>query len=287
MNFVAIDVETANSDLSSICQIGIAKFSNGELIDEWSSLIDPEDYFSLMNVSIHGITEKDVKGSPKLPEVRSTLQAYMDSRVCVSHTHFDRVAISQAFSKYGMVPLGAIWLDSARVTRRTWKQFAWSGYGLSSVCEHIGYEFNHHDALEDAKAAGQVLLTAINETGISLDSWFERVNQPIDPSRSSKGSAIRREGNPDGDFYGEVLCFTGALEIPRREAAYLAASAGCTVIPGVTKETTILVVGDQDIKMLNGKDKSLKHRKAEKLISKGQAIRIIKESDFKALVKAD
>lgn len=284
MDFIAIDVETANADLSSICQIGVAKYSNGELVDEWCSLINPEDYFDFMNVCVHGITENDVKDSPKLPEVRSILQAYMDNSVCVSHTHFDRVSITRAFVKYGMKPLDAMWLDSARVARRTWEQFARSGYGLSNVCEHIGYEFKHHDALEDAKASGQVILTAIKQTGIGLDEWLKRVNQPIFPSKSSSGSAIRRDGNPEGDLYGEVLCFTGALEISRKEAADLAASVGCTVVPGVTKTTTLLVVGDQDIRKLAGKDKSSKHRKAEELISKGQVIRIIKESDFKELV---
>ncbi len=284
MDFVAIDVETANPDLASICQIGIAKYSKGELVDEWCSLINPEDYFDFMNVYIHGITENDVKGLPKLPEIRSTLQAYMDNTVCVSHTHFDRVSITHAFLKYGMGPLDAIWLDSSRVARRTWEQFAKSGYGLSNVCEYIGYEFKHHDALEDAKASGQIILAAINQTGTSLDEWFKRVNQPIDPNSSSSGSAIRRDGNPDGDLYGEVLCFTGALEISRKEAADLASSVGCAVASGVTKKTTLLVVGDQDIRRLVGKDKSSKHRKAEQLISKGQAIRIIKESDFKALV---
>jgi len=52
----------------------------------------------------------------------------------------------------------------------------------------------------------------------------------------------------------------------------------------VTKNTTLLVVGDQDISKLAGKNKSSKHLKAEQLISKGQLIRIIKESDFKKLV---
>ncbi len=50
------------------------------------------------------------------------------------------------------------------------------------------------------------------------------------------------------------------------------------------KKTTILVVGDQDITKLAGKEKSLKHRKAEGLITKGQPIRILRESDFKELV---
>lgn len=52
----------------------------------------------------------------------------------------------------------------------------------------------------------------------------------------------------------------------------------------LTKKTAILVVGDQDIKRLAGHKKSSKHRKAENLISNGQPIRIIRETDFKELV---
>ena len=58
MNFLAVDVETANADYSSICQIGIAKFVDGELIERWVSLINPETYFDPFNTSIHGISEK-------------------------------------------------------------------------------------------------------------------------------------------------------------------------------------------------------------------------------------
>jgi DNA polymerase-3 subunit epsilon len=78
--------------------------------------------------------------------------------------------------------------------------------------------------------------------------------------------------------------FTGALETPRREAANMAARVGCRVDAGVTKHTTILVVGDQDVKKLTGHEKSSKHRKAEVLISSGQPIRILRETDFKQLV---
>ena len=52
-------------------------------------------------------------------------------------------------------------LDSARVARRTWENLAWKGYGLYNVCQYLGYEFAHHDALEDAKAAGHILINAI------------------------------------------------------------------------------------------------------------------------------
>lgn len=72
--------------------------------------------------------------------------------------------------------------------------------------------------------------------------------------------------------------------MPRREAADAAAAAGCQVDSGVTKDTTVLVVGDQDILKLAGQEKSSKHRKAEALIAKGQRIRIVGESDFQRLL---
>jgi DNA polymerase-3 subunit epsilon len=284
MEFVAIDVETANADMASICQVGLAKFKDGQLVGEWSKLIDPEDYFDFINIDIHGITEKDVVGAPKFSEVADELSKYLSGSVCVSHSHFDRVSVGRALEKYSLNPIDTIWLDSARVARRTWEECSWRGYGLSNVCKIIGYKFKHHDALEDAKASGQVLIAAIGKTGLDVESWLKRVRQPIDPANSSTGATINRDGNPEGELYGEILVFTGALEIPRKEAADLAASIGCKVATGVTKKTTMLVVGDQDITKLAGKAKSSKHLKAEQLIAKGQEIRIIKESDFKELV---
>jgi DNA polymerase-3 subunit epsilon len=95
-----------------------------------------------------------------------------------------------------------------------------------------------------------------------------------------------REANPDGPLFGNVVVFTGALSVPRQEAATAAAAAGCEVATSVTKHTTRLVVGDQDIRRLAGADKSSKHRKAEELMAKGQPIRVVGESDFGQLINA-
>lgn len=285
MNFVAIDVETANADMASICQIGLVKYVNGVVADEWKSYVDPEDYFDGINVSIHGIDESTVKGAPKFPELADLLRSYVVETVSVCHTHFDRVAIDQAAQRYNIIAPKCTWLDSARVARRAWKECAWKGYGLYDVCRMLGHEFKHHDALEDAKAAAHILLAASDKTGLDIDSWLKRIQQPIDPTaRSSSASAIKRDGNPEGPLYGEVAVFTGSLSIPRREAANIAADAGCKVAPSVTKSTSLLVVGDQDIRRLVGHKKSSKHRKAEDLISKGQPIRILRETDFRILV---
>lgn len=283
MRFVAIDVETANADMASICSIGIAAFENGILASEWYSLIDPDDFFDPVNMSIHGITESDVRGAPTFKGAAVEVERFLTGRVVVTHTHFDRVAMHQAARRWAILAPDCTWLDSARVARRTWTECAKSGYGLANVCKMIDYTFDHHNALEDAKAAGHVILAAMQKTGLDIDAIQKRVLQPVNPS-SSGASSIKRDGNPDGPLADEVIVFTGALDIPRREAADLAASVGCNVANSVTKKTTMLVVGDVDVTKLAGHNKSSKHRKAEELVEAGQQLRIIRETDFKELV---
>jgi DNA polymerase III subunit epsilon len=209
----------------------------------------------------------------------SEIQHAIRGAVVVTHTTFDRLALHQARTKCNAPPFTCTWLDSACVARRTWREL--SGYGLSNICKTIGYNFRHHDALEDAKASGQIMLAAMAKSGLDLNGWLERVRQPIELSFEQR---IVRNGNPVGELYGEVLVFTGALTIPRREATDYAAQMGCEVAENVTKRTTILVVGDQDLGQLAGHQKSRKHRRAEELIKKGQSIRILRETDFRELV---
>ena len=144
------------------------------------------------------------------------------------------------------------------------------------MAERFGVEYKAHDATEDARCAGEILLRAIHETGLPLERRMTRVNEPID----SALSRIERDGDREGEFAGEVLVFTGTLSMLRREAADAASAAGCRVDAGVTKHTTILVIGDQDIRKLDGHEKSSKHMKAENLIRNGQSIRIFGDSDF-------
>ncbi len=197
------------------------------------------------------------------------------------HTPFDKLALTRACDRSGLTRCECTWLDSARVVRRAWPEFSKSGYRLSNVAAHFGIDYRAHDALEDARCAGMLLLRAIADTSLSLEQWLVRVTQPID---SDSRGRHERDGNPDGELFGEVLVFTGSLSILRREAADAAATAGCRVDGGVTKDTTLLVVGDQDLRKLAGHEKSKKHVKAEQLIGHGQPIRIIGEGDFMRIV---
>lgn len=280
--FYALDVETANADYSSICQIGIAEFNNGELTDTWETLVNPKDYFDEMNISIHGITEKMVKLSPTFSEIYEKIRETTENNIVVHHMPFDRIAINRACELNGLELIQTDWLDSAKVVRRTWEDFAYSGYGLSKITRYLGINFNHHNALEDAIAAGKVILKAFEKSEMQLNDWVSRVKKPI-KTYADISSSIKLDGNPEGPLYGENIVFTGTLFITRAEAAILAAGLGCNVTNSVTKKTTLLIVGTQEDFKLAGYSKSSKHRKAEELISKGTEIRVLSEDDFISL----
>ncbi|HEX3912715.1 MAG TPA: exonuclease domain-containing protein [Steroidobacteraceae bacterium] len=282
MDFVALDVETANSDMASICQIGLVDFHEGQVANSWEWLVDPEDYFNEINVSIHGINETTVLNKPKWPAVHPLIANIIQGRVVVSHTTFDRSSLRRVSEKYRIPADSCTWLDSARVVRRTWPECAQRGYGLADMASKLGIPFQHHNALEDARAAGEILLQAVAHSGISLFDWLSR--SQIRMGALDGGADLHREGNPEGRLFGEAVVFTGALSVGRREAADLASEDGCEVLTSVTKRTTLLIVGDQDIKKLAGHEKSSKQRKAEQLIAEGQRIRILGESDFKKLL---
>jgi DNA polymerase III epsilon subunit-like protein len=145
LDFVAVDVECANPDLASICQIGVATVQAGEIVDTWSQYVDPEDHFHPMNIRIHGVDEITASGSPTFDEVFAELDERL-SGIVVSHSLFDRASITRAAEKCGLRLDGREWLDSARIARRAWPdKYARRGCGLANVATDLGIAFDHHD----------------------------------------------------------------------------------------------------------------------------------------------
>lgn len=118
MRFIAVDLETANPRMSSICQIGIVAFEDGREVGAYARLVDPHDYFDPYNVAVHGITEADVRGAPRFSDLHGWLCEQMSGQIVACHTHFDRVALAQACGKHRLETLPCNWLDTAQVARR-------------------------------------------------------------------------------------------------------------------------------------------------------------------------
>ena len=52
-HFTTIDVNTANQDPSSICQVGIALYFGSQAAEQFTTRVAPEDYDDPANVQVH------------------------------------------------------------------------------------------------------------------------------------------------------------------------------------------------------------------------------------------
>lgn len=283
MDFYAVDIETANERITSICQIGIVHYVNGTIADEWESLINPECAFKKRNISIHNISEETVLNAPTIRDIYFTeVFPRLSGNNVVCHGHFDRSSIISVAEEKGMPVIEARqWIDSSRLAKAIWEDFAKFGGKLAYVCDKLNIDLNNHNALSDARAAAEIVSRACIETGKGIDDLCAMQFAP----KCGKFERCEAEINTKGIFYGETIVFTGSLARPRREAEAFALQVGFTIGDSVTKRTTILVVGNRDIELVEDfGEKSGKHKRAEELIAKGVSIRILTEADFEAMI---
>mgnify|MGYP001568513570 FL=1 len=171
--FISIDVETANNDISSICQIGMVRFENGVAVESYDKLINPQTFFLGMNTSIHGIDAEMVRSAPKFFEIFDEIDAWLSSGIVTSHSYFDRSAIYRAIIE-NLIPQKAYsWLDATTIIRRTWPKYSKRGYGLGNLARDFEIEFKHHDACEDARVSGELLCKALADGEYTLTQWHE------------------------------------------------------------------------------------------------------------------
>ena len=170
--FVALDVETANHDNASICQIGVACVRPDNSITTWATYVDPRVERWAFTY-LHGISKRTVRGAPTFAEVLPVLHMAIEGIAVYQHSGFDRRAFVAACEGASLAMPVWSWRDSVQVARKAWPELKGNGgHGLASLKRHLGLEFDHHDAGEDARAAAEVVLLA--EEVLSIPSVLER-----------------------------------------------------------------------------------------------------------------
>ncbi|MFT8871264.1 MAG: exonuclease domain-containing protein [Sporolactobacillus sp.] len=305
LSYVAIDFETANSNYSSACSVGLTKVVDGNIIDHYYSLINPEEDFDSANVHIHGITDADVVTAPTLPDLHRVLFQFIGTLPLVAHNApFDMRVLQSGLNKYQIKCPTLPFFCSLVLSRQL---LSLPSYRLDTVAHHYAITFGHHQASEDARVCAQIVLRMFSEHHItSIDDMIARLHYHMGSLSSSGIKSFSKKAKkyyPHADFkpsdivsqrisfdfshpfYQKVFVFTGLLKtMDRREACQKVADLGGINGNNVTKKTNFLVIGDQDAGLLQGHAKSSKLRRAEQLVSEGQPIQIIFESDFLKLI---
>lgn len=156
--FIAIDVETANFEPSSICAIGAVKVENGLVIDSRYSLVCPEpDWYASACVRVHGITADDTFDAPSFGTVWKDWQSWLSGYTLVAHNApFDAKCIRAACRLYGLEPPERF-KCTLLAGRRSIPRGVCPSKSLDSLCDFFGIVLkNHHCALDDALACAQL-----------------------------------------------------------------------------------------------------------------------------------
>jgi DNA polymerase III subunit epsilon len=114
--FFALDVETANHDRGSICQIGVACVRHDNSIETWVTYVDPQ-VDRWVFTYLHGISARTVQGAPTFAEVLPVLQDALNGATIYQHSGFDRSAVAAACITCGLPIPQWKWRDSVYVAR--------------------------------------------------------------------------------------------------------------------------------------------------------------------------
>ena len=302
--FVAIDFETATSERSSACAVGVVVFEHGAVTDKLRLLIRPPgNRYDPFNTYIHGIGPSDTRRSPPFPAVWKQVAAMIDGRLVVAHnTAFDMSVLRRSAEHYGYEPAALPFACTYRLSRSAMPDAG--SWALDVMADQFGIELWHHDPLSDAQAAGLLWLALSSRFGVSNLELLERHGYRLgychlngykpfsnaQPSASSgslstKNFTPRFQPDPEGPLFAKRIVFTGTLEcMPRREAFQATVDAGAAPSGSVSKRTDYLVVGTTDLRKVGESGRSTKHRKALTLLAAGDAIQIIDEDQFVCLL---
>lgn len=304
--FVAIDFETANQQRASACAVGLARFdAQGELVAQLTTLLRPHSsmgHFHAINISVHGITPKDVEGAPEWAEIFPQVTEFMEDLPVIAHNMaFDGSVINRLAELYGLPGVENHRLCTLRLARKLLAGQL-ERNSLNLVFNHYfpGHQFAHHQAAADAIAAGQVFAQMQREHGYGQ---LLELCPPNGQVRRGNGSAVNGSRATQVDaqnladllqtyensaaIRGEKICFTGKLSRGKRaDLQELISVLGAKPSPSVTKQTTMLVVGMADpSQWAAGASASRKMAQAEKLRQDGADIRVLGEEQFFDLLR--
>ena len=170
--FVVFDIETTglSSREDQITEIGAVKVKNGQVVDTFSALINPERKIPFNIVELTGITDDMVKDQPTISKVLPEFLDFVGACPVVAHNAaFDVGFIKEQCLRLDLDfdPTVVDTIDLAKLLLKDVKRF-----NLKRITKHLNISLtNHHRAVDDATATAQVFIKFLNMlSDLKIDS---------------------------------------------------------------------------------------------------------------------
>jgi DNA polymerase-3 subunit epsilon len=150
-NLVFVDLETTGASPAQdrIIEVGLVRVVNGAVVEEWSTLVNPETRIPSNIQAFTGITDEMVRDAPRFAEIAPIVFEKLAGAVFVAHNaRFDHGFLHREFLRTN-VQLSVPVLCTVKLSRRLFPQYV--RHNLDSIIERHGIICTaRHRALGDA-----------------------------------------------------------------------------------------------------------------------------------------
>ncbi len=172
-NFAFIDIETTGlSPINHrIIEIAILQVDEGQVVKEWSTLINPECFINGFIQNYTGIGNQDVIEAPIFAEVKDELLKLFHGRIFVAHNaKFDYGFIKNEFQRVG-VDFQMPKICTGELSRILYPEY--TKHGLDHLIERHGLDCQaRHRAMGDTMAMWEFWKKAQDEK----EEFFPAIN---------------------------------------------------------------------------------------------------------------
>ena len=216
IEYVVIDTETTGTlKADRIVEIALVAFKGDEVIEEWSTLINPQRDVGKTN--IHGITASMVSSAPIFADVVNDIFRIINNRVLVAHNlGFDARMLIQEFSRantQGDIGKGFCTMTAARRLLPPGKS------SLADACKEFGIKIiDAHSALGDCNMTME-LFNHLFEDGQWVSPAMVDYSPDINPARILGRTAF---SNKKDDALERIQAFTRKVPFPTSDEKFIA-----------------------------------------------------------------
>lgn len=167
MPAVFLDIETngGNGERGRITEIALIRVENGEVVEEFSSLVNPGSSLPYWITKLTGITNDDVASAPYFDEIAAEVYRILDGAIFVAHNvRFDFSFIKRQLEAVGYTFRPKLFC-TVRMSRALYAEH--KGHSLEKIiARHNIAVTDRHRATADAQAILDFTRLAIQEKGI-------------------------------------------------------------------------------------------------------------------------
>ena len=168
--YIVFDVETPNRFNNRISAIGISVVEDGRIIQDYYSLVDPEQPFDWFNTVLTGINEETVFDAPSFPEVWEEIEPLLSSGIPVAHNAgFDMGVLRKCLAGYEIEWKPTVKGICTVIMGRS--LLPGISHKLNDMCEYYGICLNHHHADSDSRACAEILIRYM-ESGADPEKYI-------------------------------------------------------------------------------------------------------------------